>query len=97
MLSTGDTDAGVVIGSSFQSSAVSSTGSGFWTQVSKTKRSMFWAIRPSVITSVSTSEPTSTVTVPIHTYLNAGTYVVKLTVTDNDGNSSSTTKAVTVS
>jgi hypothetical protein len=89
--------AGVAHGSSFMS-VPATTGSFKWTQSSALgNASMVWAIRPSVLTSMSTSEPTSTVSVPIHTYLNAGTYVVKLTVTDNDGNSSSTTKAVTVS
>jgi PKD repeat protein len=58
---------------------------------------MVWAIRPSVVTVVAVGAPVSSETHSVHTYAGAGTYTVKLTVVDNLGASSMTTKAVTVS
>jgi hypothetical protein len=98
-LSTGGSDCGVTHASSFQT-GLTTTGPITWTDSSAaTKTVMTWAIRPSVVTESpsASTHPISSLSNPVHTYAGAGTYTVKLTVVDNLGASSMTTKAVTVS
>jgi hypothetical protein len=75
-----------------QSGGPTSTGTFTWSQSDATTKSIRFALVPS------TEEVASgTSQNPVHVYAQAGTYIVSLTVEDNDGlSSSASTRAVTV-
>jgi PKD repeat protein len=90
------TGAAVHHASAVQPGAIASTGTFTWVQSALTSRSIGWEIREGTPPS-ETSLGSGTSINPIHTYDAAGTYTIRLTVTDDLGASSTSTKAVTVS
>ncbi len=95
--STGGSDCELDHVAVLQSGGPNSTGTFQWTQVSSAEVSIRFALRPATVTSSSVTTVSSTTKNPVVTYAAAGTYTVRLTVTDNDGNSSTTSGPVTVS
>jgi hypothetical protein len=94
MLSTGTKSCAVIHASSLQTTGLSGTGDFTWVQAGNHKNiAAVFAIRSSATTvaSSTSTQNSGTTQSPVHTYASAGTYVVSLIVTDNDGNASSAT------
>lgn len=92
-LSTGGTDSAVIHASSGQTTGLSGTGNFRWSQGDSAWKAIAFAISSSATTvpASSTTINSGTTQNPVHSYSSAGTYTVKLIVTDNDGNKSSAT------